>query len=301
MSWRTIIISKPSKISLKNHNFLYSPIEGEDIVVPIIDISIIIIETHQVTITSALLSRMAEENILIFSCDKKHIPNGIFTPFHQHSRFSLMVHLQIKWSEPFKKRVWQQIIQQKISNQANVLKKIRKEKEYQELLSISCRVKSGDIENLESQSAKLYFSYLFNDFMRRDVSDWRNSALNYGYSIIRGVIARDLSASGLIPALGLHHRNQLNAFNLADDLIEPFRAIIDLEVYNLSKEENIPKIHELTFEHKIKLVELLQKTILINNEKSTLLNASSILVNSLIYATKENDISYLKLPRFNNE
>ena len=120
MSWRTIIISKPSKISLKNHNFLYSPIEGEDIVVPIIDISIIIIETHQVTITSALLSRMAEENILIFSCDKKHIPNGIFTPFHQHSRFSLMVHLQIKWSEPFKKRVWQQIIQQKISNQANV-------------------------------------------------------------------------------------------------------------------------------------------------------------------------------------
>jgi len=301
MGWRTIIISKPSKISLKNHNFLYSPHDNKDIMVPIIDISVIILETSQVSITSALLSRMAEENILIFSCDKKHTPNGIFMPFHQHSRFSLMVHLQIKWSEPFKKRLWQQIIQQKISNQAMVLKKLEKLKEYKELLNMSNRVKSGDCENLEAQAAKLYFSYLFSDFMRRDISDWRNSALNYGYSIVRGLIARDLSASGLIPAIGLHHKNQLNAFNLADDLIEPYRAIVDIEVYILSKEEDIPKIHELTFEHKVRLVELLQKTILINDEKSTLLNSSNILVNSLVSSTKENDFKYIKLPRFDDD
>ncbi|RYA24296.1 type II CRISPR-associated endonuclease Cas1 [Malaciobacter halophilus] len=301
MAWRSVIISKPSKISLNNHNFLYSPIDGKDIVVPIVDISVIILETHQVTITSALLSRMAEENILIFSCDKKHTPNGIFTPFHQHSRFSLMVHLQIKWSEPFKKRVWQQIIQQKIANQASVLKQLDKTKEYKELLNIQKRVKSGDIENLEAQAAKLYFNYLFNNFMRRDVSDWRNSALNYGYSIIRGVIARDLSASGLIPAIGIHHKNQLNSFNLADDLIEPFRAFVDLEVDKIQKENNIPKIHELHFNHKIKLVELLQKTVYINDEKSTLLNSSSIVINSLVGATKDNEFKSLKLPRFDNE
>ena len=301
MGWRSIIISKPSKISLKNHNFLYSPNDGEDVVVPIIDISVIILETPQVTITSALLSRMAEENILVFSCDKKHTPNGIFTPFHQHSRFSLMVHLQTKWSEPFKKRLWQYIIKQKITNQAVVLKNIGQKIEYEELINIQKRVSSGDSENLEAQAAKLYFAYLFKDFIRRDISDWRNSALNYGYSIVRGLIARDLSASGLIPAIGLHHKNQLNAFNLADDLIEPFRAFIDIEVYNLVKEKNIPKIHELTFEHKIKLVELLQKSILINDEKTTLLNSSSILVNSLVNATKENDFTYLKLPRLENE
>lgn len=301
MGYRSIIISKPSKISLKNHNFLYSPHNGEDIMVPIIDISVIILETHQVTITSALLSRMADENILVFSCDKKHTPNGIFTPFHQHSRFSLMVHLQTKWSEPFKKRLWQKIIKQKIKNQAIVLKNINKEKEYKELRNIEKRVNSGDSENLEAQAAKIYFAYLFKDFMRRDISDWRNSALNYGYSIIRGVIARDLSASGLIPALGIHHKNQLNSFNLADDLIEVFRAFVDFEVYKLQKENNIPKIYELKSEHKIKLIEILQKTVYINGEKSTLLNSVNILVSSLANATKENDTKNIRLVSFENE
>ena len=301
MGWRTIIVSKPSKISLKNHNFLYAPIDGDDIVVPLIDISVLILETHQVTITSALLSKIAEKNIVLFSCDKKHTPNGIFIPFHQHSRFSLMVHLQTKWSEPFKKRLWQQIIQQKIKNQANVLKQINKQRGFKELINIALKVKSGDSENLESYSAKLYFNYLFNGFKRRDICDWRNSALNYGYSIIRAVIARDLSASGLIPALGLHHKNQLNAFNLADDLIEPFRAFIDYEVNKIFNNQNLPIIHELTFEHKVKLVELLQKTISINDEKYTMLNASSIVVNSLVNATKENDPKKINLPRLDDE
>lgn len=300
MGWRTVIISKPSKISLKNHNFLYSPIDEQEITVPIIDISVIILETHQVVITSALLSRMAEENILIFSCDKKHTPNGIFTPFHQHSRFSLMVHLQTKWSEPFKKRVWQQIIIQKIRNQSDVLKIFEKDKESIELDIITNSVKSGDSTNCESHSAKLYFNYLFENFHRRDISDWRNSALNYGYSIIRGVISRDLSASGLIPALGLHHKNQLNAFNLADDLIEPFRPFVDNRVNDIFLDNEIPKIYELEFNHKVELVELLQRSVFINGEYTTLLNACSVMISSLVSCTKDNDFTKLLLPRFDN-
>lgn len=300
MGWRTIIISKPSKISLKNNNFLYSPIDEKEITVPIIDISVIILETHQVTITSALLSCMAEENILVFSCDKKHTPNGIFTPFHQHSRFSLMVHLQVNWSEPFKKRLWQQIITQKIKNQASVLKIFEKKNQAYELDVISSNVKSGDGTNSESYAAKLYFNYLFENFQRRDISDWRNSALNYGYSIIRGLIARDLSASGLIPALGLHHKNQLNAYNLADDLIETFRPFVDSKVNDIFINEEIEKIHELEFSHKVELVELLQKAVFINDEYTTLLNASSVMINSLVNCTKDNDFTKLKLPRFND-
>jgi CRISPR-associated protein Cas1 len=300
MGWRTVVISKPSKISLKEHNFLYSPHDSEDIKVPINDISVIILETPQVTITSALLSRLAEENILVFSCDKKHTPNGVFTPFHQHSRFSLMVHLQTKWSEPFKKRVWQKIVSAKIKNQAEVLKLTGKAKEYKELLVLSKNVKSGDSTHLESYSAKLYFAYLFGDFIRRDVSDWRNSALNYGYSIIRGVIARDLSASGLIPAIGIFHKNQLNSYNLADDLIEPFRAFVDYEVYKLKRDNNIPKIYELTFEHKIKLLELLQKTVLVREDKFVLLNSIATIVSSLVNATKNVNYTELKVPEFKN-
>jgi len=300
MGWRTVIISKPSKISLKNNNFLYSPIEEEEITVSIIDISVIILETHQVTITSALLNRMAEENILVFSCNKKHIPSGIFTPFHQHSRFSLMIHLQTQWSEPFKKRVWQQIITQKIKNQADVLQIFDKKKEAKELKVIANNVNSGDSTNKESHSAKLYFNYLFKDFQRRDVSDWRNSALNYGYSIIRGVISRDLSASGLIPALGLHHKNQLNAFNLADDLIEPFRPFVDNKVNDIFLDNELPKLYELEFNHKVELVELLQRSVFIKGEYTTLLNACSIMVNSLVTCTKDSDFSKLLLPRFDN-
>ncbi len=301
MGWRSIIISKTSKISLKKHNFLYSPLESDDIIVPLIDISVIILETPQVTITSALLSKLAEENIVVFTCDKKHTPNGIFTPFHQHSRFSLMVHLQIKWSEAFKKRIWQQIIICKISNQSRVLENYQKNKESKELIIIAKNVKSGDINNAESYSAKLYFQYLYKNFNRRDVSDWRNSAMNYGYSIIRGVISRDLSASGLIPALGLHHKNQLNSFNLSDDIIEPFRAFVDNKVNNIFLSENLPKIYELTYEHKIMLVEILQEKVLINNEHTTLLNACSICINSLVKCTKDNDFSKIILPSFSNE
>jgi len=154
MGWRTVVISKPSKISLKNHNFLYSPIESENITVPIEDISVIVLETPQVTITSALLSKLADLNILVFSCDKKHTPNGVFTPFHQHSRFSLMVHLQTSWSEPFKKRLWMKIISQKIKNQSSVLNHFDKKVESKELINIANNVKSGDSTNCESYSAK---------------------------------------------------------------------------------------------------------------------------------------------------
>jgi len=300
MGWRTVVISKPSKISLKNHNFLYSPIESENITVPIEDISVIVLETPQVTITSALLSKLADLNILVFSCDKKHTPNGVFTPFHQHSRFSLMVHLQTSWSEPFKKRLWMKIISQKIKNQSSVLNHFDKKVESKELINIANNVKSGDSTNCESYSAKLYFSYLFKNFMRRDISDWRNGALNYGYSIIRGVISRDLSASGLIPALGIHHKNQLNSFNLSDDMIEPYRAFVDLKVNEILKDENIPKLSELTFDHKVQLLELLQVKVYIKDEFTTLLNSITIMINSLVLCTKESDFTKILLPKFDN-
>jgi CRISPR-associated protein Cas1 len=301
MGWRTIVISKPSKISLNKHNFLYSPNEDKSITVPIVDISVIILETHQVTITSALLSKLASLNILVFTCDKKHTPNGVFLPFHQHSRFSLMIHKQINWTQAFKKRLWSKIIVQKIKNQAITLKYISKREESKELINLSNQVKSGDSTNIESYSAKLYFSYLFDNFMRRDVSDWKNSALNYGYSIIRGVISRDISSSGFVPSLGLHHKNQLNAFNLSDDMIEPYRAFVDYCVYKIYIDEKLGKYEELTFEHKIKLIELLNYKININNEHTTLLNSINIFINSLVNCTKENNYDLILLPKFSNE
>jgi len=136
--------------------------------------------------------------------------------------------------------------------------------------------------------------------MRRDISDWRNGALNYGYSIIRGVISRDLSASGLIPALGIHHKNQLNSFNLSDDMIEPYRAFVDLKVNEILKDENIPKLSELTFDHKVQLLDLLQVKVYIKDEFTTLLNSITIMINSLVLCTKESDFTKILLPKFDN-
>lgn len=295
MGYRTIVISKASKISLKNNNFLYSPINDKSMSLPINDISVIILETHQVNITSALLSKLASKNVLVFSCDSSHIPNGIFLPFHQHSRFSLLVHSQVLWSEPFKKRIWQQIVSQKIQNQAKVLQSIKKQQEYKQLMSLSKNILSGDTDNKESYGARLYFSYLFSNFTRKNISDWRNMALNYGYSIIRAVIARDLSASGFVVALGVHHKNQLNAFNLADDIIEPFRAMIDKKVYEIIQKQK-SKQNTLTIDDRMKLLSILQDTVSINKEKATLLNAVKISVQSLASCTKSQDYEKLLMP-----
>ena len=298
MAWRTVVISTPSKISLHRKNFLYSPIEGESISVPIEDISVIVLETHQVSITNALLSKIAQLNIVLFSCDEKHTPNGVFLPFHQHSRYSLMAHLQTKWTKPFKKQIWQQIIIQKIKNQAYCLRYVKNEN-YKKIYDLSLHVKSGDSTNVESSSAKQYFEYLFAPFNRRDEEDWRNMALNYGYSLVRGAIARSLVAYGLIPSFGIHHSNQLNAFNLADDMIEPFRAFVDVVVYEIY-EENIDEIAQrkqrFIKEDKNRLYELFDVQVKIDNHQTTLLNACDVTVSSLANATKSKDYDDLLLP-----
>lgn len=298
MSYRVVVISSASKISLHRKNFLYSPLEGESISVPIEDISVIVLETHQVSITNALFSKIAELNIVLFSCDEKHTPNGIFLPFHQHSRYSLMAHLQIGWTKPFKKNIWQKIIVQKIQNQAYCLKYI-KNKNYKKIYNLSLHVKSGDSTNVESSSAKLYFEYLFAPFNRRDEEDWRNKALNYGYSLIRGAIARSLVSYGLIPSFGIHHKNQLNAFNLADDIIEPFRAFIDVVVYEMYEEclEDICKRKQRFIkEDKNRLYELFSVKANIDNHETTLLNCCDIVASSLANAIKSKEYEDILLP-----
>jgi len=298
MGYRVIVIATASKLSLKNKNFLYSPIDGKSISVPIEDISVIVLETHQVSITNALLAKLSELNIVLFSCDEKHIPCGVYLPFHQHSRYSLMAHLQSSWSEPFKKQIWQKIIIQKIKNQAYCLRYSENEN-YKYIETMALYVKSGDSTNVESSCAKAYFEYLFAPFNRRDEEDWRNKALNYGYSLIRGAIARSLVSYGFIPAFGLHHKNQLNAFNLADDIIEPFRAFVDVVVWEMYQESYVDiceRKQRFIKEDKNKLYEFFSVETIIDGHKTTLLNACDIVVQSLSNATKEKDSTELLLP-----
>jgi len=300
MGWRTLVITKPAKLSIQNDQLKYAPKDAECVTVPIDDISVIIIEINQVTITSALMSRLTESNIVLFTCDKSHTPNGVFIPFHQHSRYTQISHKQIAWSLPFKKRAWQMIVSQKVHNQAQTLDYMRK-KGGRELQAYAKNVKSADSTNIESSAARLYFTELFGKkFNRRNESDWRNSALNYGYALIRGAISRSLVSHGFLPAFGLFHSSTLNAFNLSDDLIEPYRAFVDVVV--AEQFENFIELPHTRFlpEHKVELYQLFTMSTRIGEENTTLLNSIEVSVTSLMNATMQKDISMLVLPVLDN-
>ena len=181
--------------------------------------------------TTAALAALASEGVTVFVCDEKHIPCAIMLPFARHSRQLEITRSQMCWTQPARNRWWQQIVQAKIRNQAECLALSGRCESASLLLRKSDGVRSGDRENREATAAALYFPALFGSGFTRGVeNDARNAALNYGYAILRGCMARCLAVYGFIPWLGLHHDNTLNTWNLADDMMEPYRPVVDLFV-----------------------------------------------------------------------
>ena len=292
-AWRTVLVTKPCRLSLKNLQFVYEPIDDDKISVPLEDITVIVLETNQATITTALVSQIAEKNIALFSCDNYHMPNGIFTPFHQHSRLSQVAHIQRDIKLPLKKQIWQKIITQKITNQAQLL-------DYFDINSFKVdvlknKVKSGDSENLEAQAARKYWQLLFKDFTRDQKSlEPRNIALNYGYAIVRGAIARSLVSYGLLPTFGVFHNSELNAYNLADDMIEPLRPLVDMVVKKLEQDDVLDV--NLNTSIKSALINVLVMQMKFRGEDVTLLHICDVMAHSFVKSIKLNDASYLQLP-----
>lgn len=233
MAYRNIFIENPARISTRNRQLL---IETDKIVsIPVEDISALLVESQRSAITTAALSFLGESSVPVFFCDKKHMPCTVMTPFSPHSRELSVLKKQIGCSEPQKKRLWQKIVKAKIANQAKCLELGNKKDSSVIIASYVSRVRSGDPDNYEAAAALKYFPMLFgNDFIRTN-EDVINASLDYGYAILRGCIARTLSVYGFQPVLGLHHHSELNQFNLADDLIEPFRPLIDLMVSSMEE------------------------------------------------------------------
>ncbi|WP_297441160.1 type II CRISPR-associated endonuclease Cas1 [Sulfurimonas sp.] len=292
-AWRTILVTKPCRLSMKNKQLVYEPQSQEKITVALEDITVIVIETNQAILTTALLSECAEKNIVLFSCDNYHMPNGCFTPFHQHSRLSQVAHIQRDIKLPLKKQIWQKIITQKIINQSQLLSYFKKDNIQLELLTN--KVKSGDSENLEALAARRYWQLLFHDFTRdQKKGDPRNIALNYGYAIIRGAVARSLVSYGLLPTFGVFHNSQLNAYNLADDMIEPLRPMVDMVVKKLEIEDELDV--NLGTSVKSALLNVLVMQMKLNGENITVLSICDIMAHTFVKAIKYNDVGMLKLP-----
>ncbi len=292
-AWRTILVTKPCRLSTKNQQFIYEPKDEASITVPLEDITVIVLENNQSSMTTALLSKCAEKNIALFTCDNYHIPNGCFTPFHQHSRFSQISHIQRDMKLPLKKQIWQKIITQKIKNQAQLLQYFQKDN-FQVKVLVN-KVKSGDSENLEAMAARRYWGILFDDFTRdQKKGDPRNIALNYGYAIVRGAIARSLVSYGLLPTFGVFHNSDLNAYNLADDMIEPLRPMVDMVVKKLEIEDELD-VH-LGTGIKSALLNVLVMQMHFNDEDVTVLNICDTMAHSFVKSIKLNDVTHLKLP-----
>ncbi|PCJ30306.1 MAG: subtype II CRISPR-associated endonuclease Cas1 [Alphaproteobacteria bacterium] len=294
MSWRTLLIQQKCHLSKKNGQLFCKRDDGV-VSVPIEDITIIILETPQATITSSLLAELQEQNVVLITCNGKHMPNGMLLPLLPHSRVSEVAFLQNQWSSPFRKRCWQKIVKAKINNQARSLE-ISGRKSVSTLRQMARRVQSGDPKNREAQAAREYWSSLMGDGFVRGATDFANNALNYGYMVLRAVVARSLVSYGLLPCFGLHHDNNLNAFNLADDILEPFRPMVDQAVMNILKSGGIKD--DLSRDIRQEMALLAVQQVRINDEVQTITNAADVTAYSLVNAIRDKDAALLKLPDF---
>lgn len=255
---KTIYIGNPARLSLDHGQMVIEkPEEKARNTVPVEDTGILILDHAQTSLTHGLMEALIENNAAVLMCNDKHMPHGLVLPMDVHSTFSENLKHQIGASEPLKKQLWKQTIEAKIGNQIGVLKQCGKRSSRMEYLQKN--VQSGDKTNTEGQAAALYWKIIFDDvenFTRGRFDMPPNNMLNYGYAILRSVIARNLVGSGMLPALGIHHRNKYNAFCLADDIMEPYRPYVDRLVLDIVREPGFDCPEELTKELKVKLLQI---------------------------------------------
>lgn len=209
---------------------------------PVEDIGAVVIESGQVTLSSHLISALLENKAALIICDEKHMPSGLMLPLEGNTLQSERFEAQISASLPLKKQLWQQTVSMKIKNQGAVLKRANS-MEIGNMLAWASQVRSGDPDNLEGRAAAYYWKNLFGEdygFVRGHEGDGPNLLLDYGYAILRAIIARSLVASGLMPTLGIHHSNRYNAYCLADDMMEPYRPYVDLMVLDIMRKHQLP-------------------------------------------------------------
>jgi CRISPR-associated protein Cas1 len=278
---RTLFFGNPAYLSTKNEQIVisYPNKEQETKTVAIEDIGVIVLENQQITITNGLLEKLVNNNVALINCDQFHLPIGLLMPLNGHTEQSERFKNQINATAPLKKNLWQQTISAKIRNQAGLLKE----------KGIPCRkmeiwskeVTSGDALNHESRAAVFYWQNLItvDNFTRGQKGIPPNNLLNYGYAILRAITARAIVSSGMLPTLGIFHRNKYNAYCLADDIMEPYRPYVDLIATHIMETED--NFEELTIDLKKQLLSVAAIDVTIDGKNSPLMVAMSRTTNSL--------------------
>lgn len=261
MSFRTVVITKQSKISYKNR-FLSVKQEDTEKYIHLSEIDTIIVDSISVSISAYLLKELSDNKINIIFCDEKHNPFGELSSYYSRHNTSKKIKEQMKWTAKEKDKLWSQIVKNKITNQFLLLKKM-KSKESKLVASYVEEVTEGDKTNREGHAAKVYFNALFGKSFVRNSDDPINAALNYGYAILLSTFNKEIVANGYLTQIGIHHKNEFNEFNLTCDLMEPFRIVIDSFVY-------YNKDRSLDTQYKMDIVNIFNNTFNYQNKKFTL-------------------------------
>lgn len=282
---RTLCFSNPAYLSLTNSQLVIKlpEVEKNDLpesfkrsattTIPIEDIGVVVLDNRQITITQGVLEALLENNCAVITCDSSHLPVGLLLPLCGNTTQNERFRSQLDASLPLQKQLWQQTVQCKIHNQATVLKQTR-DAVVKNMLAWETEVKSGDSDNLEGRAAAYYWKNMFpavEGFTRDRDGVSPNNLLNYGYAILRAVVARSLVGSGLLPTLGIHHHNKYNAYCLADDIMEPYRPYVDKLVVDIVGKFGYPD--ELTTELKRELLVIPTLDVVITGQRSPLIVA----------------------------
>ncbi len=307
---KTLYFGNPTYLSLRNKQLVIKlpEVEKNDKfplelkkqskrTIPIEDIGVIILDNKQITITQGLIEALLENNSALITCDSSRMPVGLMLPLSGNKTQSERFRCQINASVPLKKQLWQQTVQSKIINQAYVLSN-KNNSVVKNMRVWASNVKSGDSENYEARAAVYYWSNLFLEiegFTRYREGIPPNNLLNYGYAILRAVVARSLVASGLLPTFGIHHRNKYNAYCLADDIMEPYRPFVDKLVCDIMIDT--PNVEELTQDIKYKLLNIPVLDVILGGKRSPLMIAVGQTTASL-YNCFAGNIRKIKYPSF---
>lgn len=288
MSWRIVVISRRAKL---DYQMGYMVVRSEEITkIHLGEISTVLIESTAVSLTACLLSELTKKKIKVIFCDEKRNPSSELVSYYGSHDTSNKVRCQIKWLPETKEAVWTEIVSEKIRKQKELLEYLGKEES--ELLSSYIReIQWNDETNREGHAAKVYFNALFGMSFTRTADILENAALNYGYAIILSAFTREITANGYITQLGLFHDNMFNQFNLASDLMEPFRILVDKKVAAM-------KLEEFTHQEKMEIVNLLNQEVRIDGKIQYVNNAVKIYCKSVFDALNDNDSSLIRFYSF---
>lgn len=296
MGYRQVFIKRSEKLSFKDNQLIVLK-DGEETKVPLEDVNYILLEDCTTILTSRLLAEIGKNAIALIICDEKHEPSSIMYPYNYHYKQLENLEFQLNNTNSLKNELWRLVVTSKIKNQKKILEiKTKDEYTIEKLDNFISEVDSGDSGNREGLAAKMYFRSLFGSNFIRHFDDGVNNALNYGYTILKSCLVRYLSIYGLLTYYGINHKSKTNNFNLAYDLMEPFRPLVDSFVFDYVDELN----EDLSYEIRKKLVNILNYEVIADGKRCTVEYSMDLLVKSYIKALSLGEVN-LCLPELLND